>query len=503
MPIQVKDATGQIVELATPSEISALTIAALGQLLTALQAQATAAQTQPVSLAATPLPAGAATDGTLASILAKLSNDPATAAGVAAIVTRLGQVLSVSVGNFPATQAVSLASAPLPEGAATNATLAQVLSALQTALSVDVQAFPSDYPDTTSLAKLEQIRAVLAGTVAVAAVSLPLPAGAATEATLLQVAGALKAEDSAAASGDAGLPLLAQRNDTDTPTTSHDGDYALLKMDEEGRLKVATKPASIASVVGVANTVAATVVCDVRRASNVVFHIKNVGSVTLAAGTFVFEASIDSTNGTDGTWFAIQAVRSNANTIETSIALSGIAAGAGYAASWEASVNGYQWMRLRCTVAVTASASAQWTIQRGSYATEPIPAAQTSATQSVSGTVTANFATPLASNINSAASTNLTSVKATAGTVYGVAAFNAGAAAAYVKLYNKASAPALATDVPVLVIPVPAGTSVVFSLCALGHRFGTGIALAITGGVADTDTTAVAAAQVKVATSYV
>ena len=66
---------------------------------------------------------------------------------------------------------------------------------------------------------------------------------------------------------------------------------------------------------------------------------------------------MDSTNGTDGTWFAIQAVRTNANTIETSIALSGIAAGAGYAAAWEASVNAYKWLRIRCTVAVTATQS--------------------------------------------------------------------------------------------------------------------------------------------------
>ena len=41
-------------------------------------------------------------------------------------------------------------------------------------------------------------------------------------------------------------------------------------------------------------------------------------------------------------------------------------------------------MRIRCTVAVTASAIATWTIQRGSYATEPIPAAQISGTQPVS-----------------------------------------------------------------------------------------------------------------------
>ena len=135
------------------------------------------------------------------------------------------------------------------------------------------------------------------------------------------------------------------------------------------------------------------VVVDVARASNVVFHVRNTGTVTLAAGTFVFEASVDSTNGTDGTWFPIQAVRSNSNTIETQVGLSGITAGNGYGAAWEASVNAYRWMRLRCSVNVTASAIAQWTILRGSYATEPIPASQVSGTQPVSGSVTANTAT--------------------------------------------------------------------------------------------------------------
>jgi len=236
----------------------------------------------------------------------------------------------------------------------------------------------------------------------ISASALPLPTGAASETTLAALLAALKAEDVPAVSGDLGLPLLAMRQLADTTSTSADGDYTLIKIDEEGRVKVATKPASFEPVVGTANTVNAAVTCDVRRASNVVFHVKNIGSVTLAAGTFIFEASIDSTDGTDGTWFGIQAIRSNANTIETQIALSGIVAGAGFANSWECSVNGYAWIRLRCSVAVTASASAQWTIQRGSYATEPIPAAQISGTQPVSGTVTANIGTGTLAALTSA-----------------------------------------------------------------------------------------------------
>ena len=37
--------------------------------------------------------------------------------------------------------------------------------------------------------------------------------------------------------------LLGIRSDSDIPT-ANDGDYTMLKLDEEGRLKVASKPAS-------------------------------------------------------------------------------------------------------------------------------------------------------------------------------------------------------------------------------------------------------------------
>jgi hypothetical protein len=112
-------------------------------------------------------------------------------------------------------------------------------------------------------------------------------------------------------------------------------------------------------------------------------------------------------------------------------------------------------------------------------------------------------ATPTAFALSSAATTNATSLKASAGTMYGCTCSNGGAAAAFVKLYNKASAPTVGTDVPILTIPIPASSVVSLNLGELGHRFSTGIALAITNLVADTDTTAVAAAQVKVIADYI
>ena len=119
------------------------------------------------AIASWPLPAGAATESSLASILAKLSADPATQTTLAAILAKLNASLAVTGTFWQATQPVSAAALPLPSGAATQTTLASVLSELQGVLDVAVQAFPSDYPDAASLAKLEQVRALLAGTLVV------------------------------------------------------------------------------------------------------------------------------------------------------------------------------------------------------------------------------------------------------------------------------------------------------------------------------------------------
>ena len=205
--------------------------------------------------------------------------------------------------------------------------------------------------------------------------------------SLAAIASTVKAEDSPAVSGDAGIPMLGIRNDSDT-STAGDGDWTWLKLDEEGRLKVATKPASISPIVGDIALVNTTVFADARRASNIVFHLKNVGTVTMAAGTFVFEASLDSTNGTDGTWFGVQAARSNANTAATSVAITSLAANAGDTYAWEASVNGYKWFRVRVSVAATVNSLARWTLQPGTYATEPLPVNQVA-----SVTATANIGT--------------------------------------------------------------------------------------------------------------
>lgn len=82
-------------------------------------------------------------------------------------------------------------------------------------------------------------------------------------------------------------------------------------------------------------------------------------------------------------------------------------------------------------------------------------------------------------------------------------ATNTGATAAFVKLYNKATAPTVGTDIPEMIIPVPAASGGVPGTATIpmgfnSFRFPLGLGIAITGGVSDTDTTAVATGQVKV-----
>lgn len=106
-------------------------------------------------------------------------------------------------------------------------------------------------------------------------------------------------------------------------------------------------------------------------------------------------------------------------------------------------------------------------------------------------------------SVNSAASTNGVLILTGTSGLQGVYATNTGAAAAYVKLYNKATAPTVGTDVPSMIIPVPAAVSGVPGVASVatpfqGYRFALGLGIAITGGAADADTTAVLAGQVKV-----
>ena len=316
--------------------------------------------------------------------------------------------------------------------------------------------------------------------------------------TNTKLAAITKAEDSPHVSGDAGVPIFGIRSDRDA-STADDGDYTVLKLEEQGRLKVSAKPASYPDITGDITTTqpvigtpvaGGTVEGDVSRASNIMAFCTG----TFSAVNCTFEGSLEATGASN--WFGIQAIRTNANTIETTTG--NLSAQPVY--GWELSVNALRRVRVRATA--RSSGTQSWRFVQGTYATEPIPGAQVSATQPVSGTVTITNPTGTTYNVVTAASTNSAVVKATAGMLYEITISNPTATAAYVKLYNKATAPTVGTDVPVLTQAVAAGATVALNFGQVGKRFATGIGIACTAAAAASDT-GVSVAGIQINATYI
>jgi hypothetical protein len=176
------------------------------------------------------------------------------------------------------------------------------------------------------------------------------------------------------------------------------------------------------------------------------------------------------------------------------------------------------YLQIRVTNGTTAPASTTaWTIGMVAVTeyqpvtvalttVRPQPANSVAPVQILAGTLTgagtpAIPATPYF--VNSAATTNGALVLTGTSGLCALWASNIGATAAFVKLYNKATAPTVGTDVPEMIIPVAAAVGGFPGIAEISpgfnaYRFPLGLGIAITGAVADSDTTAVAAGQVKV-----
>jgi hypothetical protein len=105
--------------------------------------------------------------------------------------------------------------------------------------------------------------------------------------------------------------------------------------------------------------------------------------------------------------------------------------------------------------------------------------------------------------LNSAASTNGALIITGTTGVQAIFATNNLTTPAYLKLYNKATAPTVGTDVPEMTILIPAAVGTVLGQVTVpigfsGFRFPLGLGIAVTGGFAVADTTAVGAGQVAV-----
>ena len=86
-------------------------------------------------------------------------------------------------------------------------------------------------------------------------------------------------------------------------------------------------------------------------------------------------------------------------------------------------------------------------------------------------------------------------VKSSAANVYGWVLTNNAAAARFVKLYNKATAPTVGTDTPYMTIQVPAGQTI-SAMFSVPISFSLGVGIGATVNVADADATAPSANDV-------
>lgn len=71
-------------------------------------------------------------------------------------------------------------------------------------------------------------------------------------------------------------------------------------------------------------------------------------------------------------------------------------------------------------------------------------------------------------------------IKASAGQLYTLSAYNSNAAVRFLQIYNKATAPTLSTDTPVMTVPLLAAGITHVPLSDIGIAFATGISWAYT-----------------------
>lgn len=100
--------------------------------------------------------------------------------------------------------------------------------------------------------------------------------------------------------------------------------------------------------------------------------------------------------------------------------------------------------------------------------------------------------------------TNPNLVKAGAARLIGGQIYNVSAAIKFFKLYDKATAPTIGTDTPILTIPIPAASSIPLEgiMTIYGLAFTLGLGYGLTGAAADADTTALTAGDVIVNLLY-
>lgn len=246
---------------------------------------------------------------------------------------------------------------------------------------------------------------------------------------------------------------------------------------------------------GVFNTVAPTYTNGQR--SDLQTDVNGFLKVNIAAGTnaggtssnfsSAFPASGTAVGASDGTNMKPLAVDGSGN-LKVNIAAGGVAAATDNSAFSAGTGTGLPIMAV-FNDSISAAASGDVAVPRMSAARQLLVADQA---------YTSGGWSP--GHVVAGASTNASSIKGSAGQLGNVYAANSDTTWAYVKFFNKASAPTLGTDTPVFVMALPPGGGGSHPIPA-GLQFTTGIAMAITAGAPDADTTPLTNAS-KVIVSY-
>jgi len=292
-----------------------------------------------------------------------------------------------------------------------------------------------------------------------------------------------KAEDTASADADVGVPAMAIRKATPANTSGTDGDYEMLQV-SAGRLWAsatidAALPAgtSLVGKVGFDQTTPGT--------TNAV-SIAQLGSNTVATG-----------NGASSTGvLRVAQVNDGTGVIATVSTVSNLASMSGNAIAMNSGVRsaGAQRVTICTDDVVPASQSGTWTLQPGNTA---------NTTPWLVSTRPATTGGLSKFHLVSAATTNATNVKASAGQVYGIVAFNLNASARYLKFHNTAGTPTAGTGVTdtYLIPGNTAGAGLVINFNN-GIAFSTGIGITLVTGITDADAVAVAASEIVLQIYY-
>lgn len=396
---------------------------------------------QPVSAAALPLPSGASTEATLALIKAKTDNLD----------------VALSTRTKPAdTQPVSAASLPLPALAATSTKQSDgsqksqvvdgagnVIGSTSNALDVNIKSGnPTTITATQSTASNLKVE----------------PAG-----------------NVASGASDSGNPVKVGGKYNSSAPTLTDGQRGDLQLDVNGNLKVnlAVKLDSTNDSVSAATADGANVTLGAK--ADAKSTATDTTAVTIMQVLKQISASVQAPPSqavTNGGTFAVQ------STLQAGSAQIGHLE-ANQSAN-VAQINGVTPLMGNGTTGTGSqrvTVASDNTANSNPWLAQPVPG-------------TANGLST--SFLTSAASTNSTSVKGSAGQLYHIRAINTTATLYYLRLYNSSSAPTCSSATGFIeTIPIPAsatGAGVVID-SAIGFAYGTGIGFCLTGGGSSTDNT--------------